>query len=207
MNNAIFEALLTAVTLYGASKLYAIRARPGAMFGAAALLCVTAAASFGILRYGGVTAGAIVAANDNLAILATIVAPSWTIAALLPALRGGQGALSVAAWWLVPAAIVVLAFLPATTEIGEIYAQAIGLGMLLAMLMAAISLALRGDGAAGAALALGAVSYGVAAFAAMGAFGFEESAALDLFHAGICVWAAGLAFGLIRAAPASSLAE
>ncbi len=49
-SNALFDGVLALTALWGAMRLYRLRAAPGMMFGAAALLAVFLAALSGTLR-------------------------------------------------------------------------------------------------------------------------------------------------------------
>ncbi len=74
-SNALFDGVLALTALWGAMRLYRLRAAPGMMFGAAALLAVFLAALSGTLRYGGIEA--LAGANDALSPGSAIVRPSW----------------------------------------------------------------------------------------------------------------------------------
>lgn len=197
ITNALFEALLMIVSLTGAMKLFTLRDRPGLDFACAALLIVVAATLLGAIRYGGVSAPMLVAAHETVSLMATILAPSWVIACIVVLLRGEPGKAALAVLWLLPAIVVPLGVAEATAEIGSIYAQMAGLVMMVLMLAAGVMLAVRGSAAAGAAFVLGSAGYAGAALSIMGFFGLSASAAMDLYHASLSVWAAGLAFGAL----------
>lgn len=196
-SNALFDGLLALTALWGAMRLYRLRASPGMAFGAAALASVFLAALFGTLRYGGVEA--VTGINDALSAISAIVAPSWAIAAVLLAFRGAADAARSVVLWAVPAIVAVLSFLPQTAMLGEAYAQIVGLAMLGVLVGAGVIAAMRGRTWAGAALAISAAGYALAALAMLGVFGGPEHAALDIFHIGIAIWAGVFAWGLPQA--------
>ncbi|PKQ09142.1 MAG: hypothetical protein CVT73_04100 [Alphaproteobacteria bacterium HGW-Alphaproteobacteria-12] len=198
-SNSFFDGLLALAALWGAMRFYAMRQRDGMRFGAAALAIVFLASLFGVLRYGGVTAAPIVAANDGLSLIAAIAAPTWAIAAILLAFRGGQNRARLAILWIVPVAVAVLAFLPATAMLGEVYSQIAGLAMVVMLVGAGVIAAIRNKTVAGVALAFSAAGYALAALVALNVFDQPDATALDIFHIGIAVWAAAFAFGLTAA--------
>jgi hypothetical protein len=193
-SNALFDGVLALTALWGAMRLYRLRAAPGMMFGAAALLAVFAAALFGTLRYGGIEA--VTRVNDALSLISAIVSPSWVIGAVLLSFRGGQDMSRAIIIWAVPAGVAALSFLPQTAMLGEAYAQVVGLGMLCVLVGAGVIAAIRGRTFAGAALAISAAGYALAALAMLGVFGGTETAELDIFHIGIAIWAGSFAWGL-----------
>ena len=199
MTNVLFEILLMLVALIGAVRLFMLRDRPGLDFACAALLIVVPATFFGAIRYGGYPTHLVVLANETISLMAMILGPSWAIASILVLLRGEPGKAATVVLWLLPAIIVPLSVAEATAEVGQIYAQMAGLVMLVLMLAAGIVLAVRGGMAAGAALIVGAAGYATAALSTMGFFGLSASTSMDLFHASLAVWAAGLAYGVLTA--------
>lgn len=199
MTNALFDGLLMVVSLAGAFRFFALRDRPGLDFACGALLIVAAAALLGTIRYAGVTPPMLVVAHETVSTMAGILAPSWAIAAIVILLRGEPGRVAHAVLWLVPAIIVPLGVAEPTAAVGSIYAQMASLVMLVMMLAAGIVLALRSHVMAGAGLAVGAAGYAVAALSTLGFFGLGPSDALNLFHGGVTIWAAGLSIGLMAA--------
>lgn len=193
-SNALFDGLLALTALWGAMRLYRLRTMPGMAFGAAALFSVFLAAVFGTLRYGGVEA--VTGINDGLSTISAIVAPSWTIAAVLLAFRGSADVARSVVLWVVPAIIALLSFLPQTAMLGEAYAQIVGLAMIGVLVGGGVIAAMRGRTWGGAALAISAAGYALAALAMLSVFGASETAALDIFHIGIAIWAGSFAWGL-----------
>ena len=98
-----------------------------------------------------------------------------------------------------PVAVAVLAFLPATAMLGEVYSRIAGLAMVVMLAGAGVIAAIRNKTVAGAALAFSAAGYALAALAALNVFDQPEATALDIFHIGVAVWAAAFAFGLTAA--------
>ena len=199
MIEAFFDGLLMVVSLAGALRFFALRDRPGLDFACGALLIVAAAALLGTIRYAGVAPHMLVVAHETVSTMAGILAPSWTIAAVVILLRGEPGKAAHAVLWLVPAIIVPLGVIEATATVGAIYAQVASLVMLVMMLAAGIMLAMRGSVLAGAGFTVGAAGYAVAALSTLGFLGLGPSASLDLFHGCIAIWAAGLSLGLMTA--------
>lgn len=195
-----FDGILALVALWGTMRLYSERARPGMVFGAAALFSVFLAAAFGTLRYAGLDAVPIVTANDRLSAISAIVAPTWAIAAVLTGFRGEPDRGRRTVLWGLAIAIAVLSFFPATAMMTEIYAQIAGLAMLCVLVGAGALAAIRGNAWPGAALAVSAAGYAFAALAMLGVFGTAETAALNTFHIGIAIWAGAFAWGLPGAA-------
>lgn len=193
----LFDGVLALVALWGAMRLHGGRARPGMMFGAAALMSVFLAAAFGTLRYGGIEAAA--GANDRLSAIAAILGPSWAVAAMLAAFRGAPDKGRRMLLWFLPVAIAVLGFQEPTALVAEIYAQIAGLAMLCVLVGAGAYCAVKGRPWPGAALALSAPGYALAALAMLGVFGAPETVALNTFHIGIAIWAGAFAWGLPKA--------
>ncbi|WP_421861351.1 hypothetical protein [Parvibaculum sp.] len=193
-----FDGVLALAALWGAMRFYGERARPGMLFGAAALFSVFLAAAFGTLRYAGLDA--VAGINDGLSLISAIVAPTWAIAAAIFIFRGGQDKARTGVLWIVPMAITALAFLPQTALLGETYAQIAGLAMLCVLVGAGVLAAIKGRTWPGAALAISAAGYAFAALAMLGVFGATETAALNSFHIGIAIWAGAFAWGLPGAA-------
>lgn len=197
-STAFFDGVLALVALWGAMRLCGERSRPGMLFGAAALFAVFLAAAFGTLRYAGLDA--VSGINDALSLISAIVSPSWAIAAAIFAFRGTQDGTRIAVLWIVPVIVAVLAFLPPTMLLGQVYAQIAGLAMLCVLVGAGVIAAIRGRAWPGAALAIAAAGYAMASLAILGVFGNTDVAMLDTFHIGIAIWAGAFAWGLPRAA-------
>ena len=197
MTNTLFEIVLMLAALVGAVRLFGHRDRPGLDFVCAALLIVVPAAFFGAIRYGGYPTHLVVLANETISLMAMILGPSWTIAAIVILLRGQPGRMALGVLWLLPAIIVPLAVAEATAPVGDIYAQMASLVMLVLMLAAGIVIAIRGSVAAGAGFIVGAAGYAGAALASMGFYGLSASTSMDVFHIGLAIWAAGLAYGAL----------
>ena len=204
-STALLNGVLALVALWGAMRLYGERSRPGMLFGVAALFTVFLAAIFGTFRHAGLDA--VNGIDDGLSTISAIVSPSWAIAAAIFAFRGVQpeispGGARLAVLWMVPAVVAVLAFLPPTMLLGQVYAQIAGLAMLCVLVGAGVIAAIKGRAWPGAALAIAAAGYAMASLAMLGVFGNTEVAMLGAFQTGMTVWAGAFAWGLPGAARA-----
>lgn len=199
-STALLNGVLALVALWGAMRLYGERVRPGMLFGAAALFTVFLAAIFGTFRHAGLDA--VNGIDDGLSTISAIVSPSWAIAAAIFAFRGVQDGTRIAVLWIVPVIVAVLAFLPQTMLLGQVYAQIAGLAMLCVLVGAGVIAAIKVRAWPGAALAIAAAGYAMASLAMLGVFGNTEVAMLGAFQTGMTVWAGAFAWGLPGAARA-----